>query len=76
MQIDKPLKQSINDPQTKQVGLSDFEIVSHLGKGAFGRVYKVIHKESNKVLAMKMLRKKYLIRDNQIFIDRKEHTVT
>ena len=35
--------------------LEDFELLSELGKGAFGEVYKVLSKLNNKVYAMKKL---------------------
>lgn len=53
---------------TKRVfqGLRQFNILKLIGRGAFGKVYKVFHKRSQKVFAMKVLNKKTLLRDNQI----------
>lgn len=49
-----------------KVGLKDFDVLKLLGRGAFGKVYKVLHKKSRKIFAMKVLRKKNLIKEQQI----------
>jgi serine/threonine protein kinase len=41
--------------------LEDFEVVSVLGKGAFGKVYLVQKKDTKDVYAMKSLRKDTII---------------
>lgn len=41
-----------NEPQ-----FSDFEVLQGLGEGAFGDVFKVKHKVSGKVYAIKKIRK-------------------
>ena len=48
-----------------KVTLEDFVVLKIIGKGAFGRVYKVKHKKSNTLLAMKVLSKRQLIKKNQ-----------
>lgn len=48
-----------------QITLEDFDVLKIIGKGAFGRVYKVRHKKSNSILAMKVLSKRQLIKKNQ-----------
>jgi protein-serine/threonine kinase len=35
--------------------LEDFEIIKELGKGSFGKVFKVRSKKNNKIYAMKIL---------------------
>lgn len=57
------LKQS---PATslKVLSLDDFEIGKKLGKGKFGRVYCVRHKETGFVCAMKAMEKNELIQNN------------
>lgn len=48
------------------VSLADFSVQTFLGRGAFGKVYKVQHRVTGKVYAMKCLSKRYLIRHNQL----------
>ena len=54
-----------------KVGLLDFDMISLLGKGNFGKVMKVKHKETGAIHAMKILRKDQLTKKNDI-----EHTLT
>jgi len=49
-----------------KINFSSFEVLTVLGSGAFGKVYKVIKKGSSKVYAMKALRKHNLIVKNQL----------
>ncbi|CAJ1326793.1 unnamed protein product [Effrenium voratum] len=54
-------------------GLDDFESLRVLGKGSYGKVFLVRHKDSGseKLYAMKMLRKEHVLNRNQV-----EHTKT
>eukprot|EP00405_Crypthecodinium_cohnii_P054806 CAMPEP_0206619342 /NCGR_PEP_ID=MMETSP0325_2-20121206/60769_1 /ASSEMBLY_ACC=CAM_ASM_000347 /TAXON_ID=2866 /ORGANISM="Crypthecodinium cohnii, Strain Seligo" /LENGTH=821 /DNA_ID=CAMNT_0054141689 /DNA_START=101 /DNA_END=2565 /DNA_ORIENTATION=- len=47
---------------TELVGPSSFEMVKLLGRGSFGEVYKVRHKSTGKIYAMKVLQKNRLQR--------------
>jgi len=49
-----------------QVNFNSFEVLSILGSGAFGRVFKVVKKGTNKIYAMKALKKHNLIVKNQL----------
>merc|ERR1740129_1814370 len=50
--------------------LDDFILVKVLGKGSYGKVMLVHHKDSDEqVFAMKMLRKEHIVKRNQV-----EHT--
>jgi len=51
--------------------LSDFKLISVIGKGAFGKVMLVEKKDTGQILAMKSLRKEEIIEKDQI-----EHTKT
>jgi len=52
-----------------KVGPDDFDFLKVIGRGAFGKVMQVKHKENGKIYAMKILRKKQIKAKNQI-----EHT--
>jgi len=49
--------------------LNDFELLKVLGRGAFGKVMQVKKKDSGKIYAMKILKKRAIIARNQV-----EHT--
>lgn len=64
----KAPKQTYDAPVKKaeqKVTMEDFVILKIIGKGAFGRVYKVRHKKTDTLLAMKVLSKRQLIKKNQ-----------
>jgi p70 ribosomal S6 kinase len=48
------------------VKFKDFEILEMIGEGSFGRVFKVKRRETGELLAMKAMKKQYLISNNQI----------
>ena len=48
------------DP-TIAISVNDFEIKYPIGRGGFGRVWKVIHKKTSKQLAMKEMRKDLIV---------------
>ena len=45
----------------KLANFSDFEILELIGEGSFGRVYKCKKKDNGQVLALKVMKKQYLI---------------
>lgn len=51
--------------------LNDFELLTVLGKGAFGKVFLVRERHLDQLFAMKVLKKKEIIRRKQV-----EHTLT
>eukprot|EP01103_Thecamoeba_quadrilineata_P006905 TRINITY_DN1664_c0_g1_i3.p1 TRINITY_DN1664_c0_g1~~TRINITY_DN1664_c0_g1_i3.p1 ORF type:complete len:430 (+),score=67.90 TRINITY_DN1664_c0_g1_i3:50-1339(+) len=51
------------------VKVDDFEVICLVGKGAFGKVWKVRKKDSGKILAMKVLKKAQVLEQNMV-----EHT--
>eukprot|EP01006_Ploeotia_vitrea_P052406 TRINITY_DN67679_c2_g1_i1.p1 TRINITY_DN67679_c2_g1~~TRINITY_DN67679_c2_g1_i1.p1 ORF type:complete len:483 (-),score=54.70 TRINITY_DN67679_c2_g1_i1:114-1562(-) len=53
----------------EEVGLQDFELLTVIGRGSFGKVMKVRMKRSGQIYAMKVLRKDLVIKENMI-----EHT--
>lgn len=48
----------------KKVGLEDFEAIAVVGKGSFGKVKKVRHKESGEIFALKAMQKDVIMREN------------
>jgi len=54
-----------------KIELSDFDILKEIGRGSFGKVFQVMHIDSRKIYALKVLRKKKLEERNQV-----EHTKT
>lgn len=41
----------------------DFEVLETLGEGSFGRVFRVRHRESGVEMAMKAMKKQFLIQN-------------
>lgn len=60
------LGESSKSGSKARASLKDFDILMLLGKGAFGKVYKVRHKGTGKIYAMKCLLKKNLFKMQQI----------
>lgn len=65
-----------NDPTIKNVTdnkltIDDFTIIKVVGKGSYGKVLLVKKNDDNKTLAMKVLKKKHMIKRNQV-----QHTKT
>lgn len=57
--------------QKQTISLEAFDIMKVIGKGSFGKVFLVREKSSKIIYAMKVLKKEYVIRKNQV-----EHTKT
>ncbi len=51
---------------TKGINYSSFEILECLGSGTFGKVFKVKLKQTGNIYAMKIINKKYLIKNQQL----------
>lgn len=50
----------------KLVNFKDFEILESIGEGSFGRVFKCKKKSNGQLLALKVMKKQYLISNHQI----------
>ena len=50
----------------KLVKFGDFDIIEMIGEGSFGRVYKCKKKDNGQLLALKVMKKQYLISNHQI----------
>tara|TARA_B110000285_G_C14998523_1_gene550150 strand:+ start:577 stop:792 length:216 start_codon:yes stop_codon:yes gene_type:complete len=55
----KKRKQIVMDG--KLVCFKDFEILESIGEGSFGRVFKCKKKDNEQILALKVMKKQYLI---------------
>ena len=42
----------------------DFDIIELIGEGSFGRVFKVKHRDSGLIMAMKVMKKQFLVQNN------------
>lgn len=51
---------------TKGITFASFDILECLGSGTFGKVFKVKLKQTGDIYAMKIINKKYLIRNQQL----------
>jgi serine/threonine protein kinase len=51
--------------------IDDFEAIKLIGTGSYGRVILASYKKNDEIYAIKMLKKKHLIKKNQV-----EHTLT
>ena len=50
--------------KTDKVMFKDFTIVSKIGEGSFGKVFKAIKKDDGNVYALKVMNKQFLINNN------------
>ncbi len=56
---------------TGSIGRQDFQMLSVIGKGSYGKVLLVKKKDTGELFAMKVLKKSEILRRNQV-----EHTKT
>ena len=59
-------QQQQRKPPRRTIGLTDFERIRVLGKGAFGKVLLVRNKRTRKIYAMKILKKNHVINKRQV----------
>ena len=69
---DKSNFESINKKESNIINNStynesDFIKIGKLGKGSYGQVFKIKHKETNKIYALKELNKSKLIKENKFY---------
>lgn len=67
-QIVPALSQQAQTPQlqSRKVGLDDFNFLAVLGKGNFGKVMLAEEKRSNRLWAIKVLKKEFIIENDEI----------
>eukprot|EP01104_Vermistella_antarctica_P002448 TRINITY_DN12692_c0_g1_i1.p1 TRINITY_DN12692_c0_g1~~TRINITY_DN12692_c0_g1_i1.p1 ORF type:complete len:442 (+),score=157.22 TRINITY_DN12692_c0_g1_i1:237-1562(+) len=61
--------------EQKTVGKDDFELITVIGKGSFGKVMQVRHKEDGHIYAMKVLRKEAIIARKQVAHTKAEKSI-
>lgn len=61
--------------QTQKVSVDDFDLLKVLGKGSFGKVMMVRKKDTQKIYALKTLRKAALVKRNQLMHTRTERSI-
>ena len=59
----------------KKLSVDDFELLKVIGKGSFGKVMQVRKKSSNKIYAMKILKKDILLKRRQILHTKTERKI-
>ena len=72
MQIDSDITSNFND---QQLTVDDFITLKVIGRGSYGKVLLVKKKDTNEVLAMKILKKKEMIIRNQVLHIKTERKV-
>lgn len=58
-----------------KLGIDDFNLLSVVGEGSYGKVMLVRKKDTNELLAIKMLKKDYIERRNQVLHTKTERNV-
>lgn len=58
-----------NPQEQKKIGVDDFDLLTTVGKGSFGKVLQVRKKDNGKIFAMKVLDKQHILDSNEM-----EHT--
>ena len=64
--IDSGDKEKLSDYTSKKLTINDFTTLKVIGKGSYGKVLLVEKKDDKKIYAMKILKKKAMIKRNQV----------
>jgi len=71
LNMDVTNDENIQKVTNNKLSIDDFTVIKVVGKGSYGKVLLVKKNDDNTTLAMKVLKKKYMIKRNQV-----EHTKT
>eukprot|EP01091_Cochliopodium_minus_P015909 TRINITY_DN578_c0_g1_i1.p1 TRINITY_DN578_c0_g1~~TRINITY_DN578_c0_g1_i1.p1 ORF type:complete len:468 (-),score=183.20 TRINITY_DN578_c0_g1_i1:143-1546(-) len=63
------------EPKTERVGIEDFELLTVIGEGSFGKVLRVRKNNDGKIYAMKVLDKNMIIQRNELEHTRSEKSI-
>lgn len=66
---------TIVQAQKHKVSKEDFDLLTVIGRGSFGKVMQVRHKKDGKIYAMKVMRKDAIIAKNQVTHTRDEKNI-
>jgi len=72
---EKIVKNELYQQSINKAKLDDFEFLKVLGEGAFGKVYLVEHKLTNKVLAAKVISKEHILRGDDVDVTMTERRI-
>ncbi|CDS13492.1 hypothetical protein LRAMOSA05668 [Lichtheimia ramosa] len=61
--------------QSQRIAIDSFELLKVIGQGSFGKVYVVRKKDTNRIYAMKVLRKSHIISRSEVTHTMAEKTV-
>ena len=64
--IDAGDKEKLSNFTSKKLTINDFTTLKFIGKGSYGKVLLVEKKDDKKIYAMKILKKKAMIKRNQV----------
>jgi len=64
-------ERNAHEDKEKKMNVEDFDLLTLVGKGSFGKVMQVRKKDSGKIYAMKVLDKKHILDHNEV-----EHTLS
>ena len=65
-EVSQKVNISIDKTHEKETNLNDFEILSLIGKGAYGKIFLVRMKETQELFAMKVIPKKQVIEEDSV----------
>lgn len=66
---------SLYTPSTTRVSVDDFDLLTVIGKGSFGKVMQVRKKDSGRIYAMKVLRKEAIVERDEVGHTRSEKNI-
>lgn len=69
-------KQATGDvAEERKIGVDDFDLLTTIGKGSFGKVIQVRKKDTGKIYAMKVLDKQHILEANEVEHTRSEKNI-